>query len=34
MASIPDDWDVVIMMDYSNGFWEKMSKKYEKIIIR
>jgi len=33
MASIPDDWDVIIIMDYSNGFWDKMSKKYDNIII-
>jgi len=33
MASIPDDWGLIIMMDYSNGFWEKMSKKYNKILM-
>jgi len=33
MASIPEDWDALVIMDYSNGFWDKMMEKYDKIII-
>jgi len=33
LTSIPDDWEAVVIMDYSEGFWDKMTKKYDKIII-
>ena len=33
MASIPDDWHVLVIMDYSDGFWDKMIEKYDKISI-
>ena len=33
LTSIPDDWKVAIVMDWSGGFWEKMAKKYDKIVI-
>jgi hypothetical protein len=26
----PDDWQPAVIMDWSNGFWEKMKKKYNK----
>ena len=33
MDSIPADWDAFVIMDYSDGFWEKMIEKYDKISI-
>ena len=27
----PDDWQPAVVMDWSNGFWDKMKKKYNKI---
>lgn len=31
MTSIPEDWDALVIMDYSDGFWDKMMEKYDKI---
>jgi hypothetical protein len=33
MTSIPDDWEAIVIMDYSFGFWKKMTNKYDKIMI-
>jgi hypothetical protein len=33
VAAIPDDWKAAVVMDYSDGFWNKMSEKYDKILI-
>jgi hypothetical protein len=33
IGALPDDWSAVVVMDWSGGFWEKMSKKYDKIVI-
>lgn len=33
LASIPDDWEAVVVMDYSEGFWDKMTEKYDRIVI-
>jgi hypothetical protein len=33
MASIPGDWNALVILDYSDGFWDRMIKKYDKIII-
>ena len=33
LKSIPDDWEAAVAMDYSGGFWQRMSKKYRNIII-
>ena len=33
IGSIPDDWHVLVIMDYSDGFWDKMIEKYDKISI-
>jgi len=27
----PDDWQPAVVMDWSNGFWDKMKEKYNKI---
>ena len=32
MTSIPEDWEVLIIMDFSGGFWDKMIEKYKNII--
>ena len=33
LTSIPDDWEAAIVMDWSGGFWDRMAKKYDKIVI-
>lgn len=33
IGALPEDWSAVVVMDWSGGFWEKMSKKYNKIVI-
>jgi hypothetical protein len=33
VTAIPDDWQAAVVMDYSGGFWNKMSEKYDKIVI-
>jgi hypothetical protein len=33
MTSIPDDWNALVILDYSDGFWDKMFQRYDKIII-
>ncbi len=33
MTSIPNDWTALVIMDYSDGFWDKMLQRYDKIII-
>jgi hypothetical protein len=33
VTAIPDDWEAVVVMDYSDGFWDQMSEKYDKIVV-
>jgi len=33
VTAIPDDWKASVVMDYSDGFWDKMSEKYDKIVM-
>jgi hypothetical protein len=33
VTSIPEEWKTVVVMDWSRGFWEKMAKKYDNILI-
>ena len=33
VTSIPEDWKAIVVMDWSRGFWEKMAKKYDNIVI-
>jgi hypothetical protein len=33
VTSIPEDWKAVVVMDWSRGFWDKMAKKYDNIVI-
>ena len=33
LTAIPDDWKAAVVMDWSNGFWNQMSEKYNKIVI-
>ena len=33
MTAIPDDWKAGVVMDYSDGFWDRMSEKYDRIVI-
>jgi hypothetical protein len=33
VTAIPDDWKAAVVMDWSDGFWDKMSEKYDKIVI-
>ena len=31
MTALPDDWEACVVMDYSEGFWERMAEKYDRI---
>jgi hypothetical protein len=33
VTAIPDDWEAAVVMDYSGGFWNKMSEKYDRIVM-
>jgi hypothetical protein len=33
VTAIPDDWKAAVVMDYSDGFWDKISEKYDKIVM-
>ena len=33
MTSIPEDWEALVIMDYSDGFWDKMMEKFDKISV-
>jgi len=33
VTAIPDDWEAAVVMDYSGGFWNRMSEKYDRIVI-
>jgi hypothetical protein len=29
MIALPNDWEACVVMDYSEGFWERMAEKYD-----
>ena len=31
--TVPDDWTLVVVMDWSRGFWEVMTERYPKIVV-
>lgn len=33
MKAIPKDWEAVVVMDWSQGFWEKMEERYRNLNI-
>jgi hypothetical protein len=33
MTAIPDEWEAAVVMDYIGGFWDKMSEKYDRIVM-
>jgi len=33
VTAIPDNWEAAVVMDYSEGFWDKMSEKYDRIVM-
>ena len=33
VTAIPNDWEASVVMDYSEGFWDRMSEKYDRIVI-
>jgi len=33
VTAIPDDWEAAVVMDWSDGFWDRMSEKYDRILI-
>ena len=33
IKALPIDWQTVVVMDWSQGFWEKMVEKYDKLSI-
>jgi hypothetical protein len=32
VTAIPYDWEAAVVMDYSGGFWDRMSEKYDRIV--
>ena len=33
VTAIPYDWEAAVVMDYSGGFWDRMSEKYDRIVM-
>jgi hypothetical protein len=33
MKELPADWEAIVVMDWSQGFWDKMVEKYHKLSI-
>ena len=33
VRATPDDWNLVVVMDWSRGFWEKMVEEYPRIVV-
>ena len=33
MKALPKDWNAVIIMDWSQGFWDKMKERYKNLVI-
>jgi len=33
LPSIPEDWQAILAMDYSDGFWDRMIEKYDNLSI-
>ena len=33
MTALPDEWEACVVMDWSEGFWDKMAEKFDKIVI-
>jgi len=31
LSSIPDDWQALVVIDYSEGFWGRMIEKYDNL---
>jgi hypothetical protein len=31
--SVPKDWEIVVAMDWSHGFWQVMAKRYPRLIV-
>jgi hypothetical protein len=31
MTALPDKWEACVVMDYSEGFWDRMAEKYDRI---
>ncbi len=31
LKDLPKDWEVVILMDWSDGFWDKMKEKFKNV---
>jgi hypothetical protein len=29
----PDDWNIVVVMDWSRGFWDRMLEQYPQIVV-
>ncbi len=31
--TVPDDWTLVVVMNFSSGFWEVMTKRYPRLVV-
>ena len=33
VAATPPDWQLVVVMDWSGGFWQRMAEEYPRLVI-
>lgn len=33
VKSVPDDWNIMVFMDWSHGFWQVMSERYPRLMV-
>jgi len=33
ITALPDDWEAAVVMDWSGGFWDRMTEKYDRIVL-
>ena len=33
MTALPDEWEACVVMDWSGGFWDRMTEKYDRIVL-
>jgi hypothetical protein len=30
---LPEDWQLVVLLDWSGGFWQRMAREYSRILV-
>ena len=33
VETVPDDWQLVVVMDWSHGFWQVMTERYPRLVV-